>query len=206
MKSPPLDDLQQLEAHLKDVYERNVSHLARYLEFLLGDEEDAWEVTQEAFIRYVAFLKRGGKPKSPLQLLKKIASRLALRLLRRSRWKTQQSILLTVPEPGSETPAEVLYNLEVLRTIWDGLDPRGKVVAQAWMVDEMTESEIAKYTGIPRSSVQRRIKQIQSLAKRKGAQQPVFGKKGGQNGRLDASNRIEGPGEQHEDPGDRNER
>ena len=206
MKYPPPENPQQLEAHLKVVYERHASHLVRYLEFLLGDEEDAWEVTQEAFMRYMAFLKRGGQPKSPLRLLKKISSRLAQRWLRRKRWKTKQAPLLTVPQPGGETPAEVLYNLEVLRTIWAGLDPRGKVVAQAWMVDEMTESEIAKYTGIPRSSVQRRIKQIQSLAKRKGAQQPLQGKKGGQNGRLDASNRIEGPGEQHEDPGDRNER
>jgi hypothetical protein len=64
----------------------------------------------------------------------------------------------------------------------------------------MTESEIAKYTGIPRSSVQRRIKQIRSIARAKGMQQPSGGVTTGQNRPLDASNKIESPGE--EDLGD----
>ena len=201
MNLPPPDDPQQIEAHLKEVYQLHAHHIARHLEFLLRNPEDAWEITQEAFTRYVAFLRRGGKPQSPFQVLHRTATRLAMRRLRRRRYRLEQSTRILSGEASRENPHENVWNREVLSRIYSALDARGKVVAKAYLVDQMTDLEISRYTGIPRSSVQRRIKQIQSIAEKSDAKMKSAEKKSGQKEPPDASNRVEGPGEK-KGPGD----
>ena len=155
--------MEQIEAHLKSVYQRHAHHVARHLEFLLGNPDDAWEITQEAFVRYVAFLRRGGEPRSPMQVLFKTATRLALRRLRRRRYRLEQYPRILAGAANRENPHQNVWNQEVLSAIWQALDARGKVVCKAYLVDQMTDLENARYTGIPRSSVQRRIKKIQTI-------------------------------------------
>jgi len=193
--------MEQIEAHLKEVYRQNAHHIARHLEVLLSNQDDAWEITQDAFARYVAFLRRGGEPRSPLQVLYKTAARLAMRRLRRRSYRLEQHPRILAGAVNRDNPHQDTWSREVLSAIWQALDARGKVVFKAYLVDQMTDMEIARYTGIPRSSVQRRIKEIQSIAEKSGAKAESVGKKNGQKSPLDASNTLEGPGKQ-KDPGD----
>jgi RNA polymerase sigma factor (sigma-70 family) len=194
--------MEPIEAHLREVYQRHAQHIARHLEFLLGNRDDAWEITQEAFARYVAFLRRGGEPRSPFQVLHKTATRLALRRLRRRRYRLEQYPRILAGEANRDNPHQNVFNQEILSMIWKALDARGKVVLKACLIDQMTDLEIARYTGIPRASVQRRIKKIQSIAEKSGVRIKSVKKKNGQNEHPDASNTVEGPGKKKEDPGD----
>lgn len=176
----------EIEAQLREAYQRHAALLARHLERLLGSGGEAWDLVQESFIRYAALLRRGGETTSTYWYLYRIATRLSLRRMRRRQYRRQKLSLLLEERGGTDDPQERAWCGEVLRGIWARLDPVGKVVAQALLLDGMTDLEISRYTGIPRGTVQRRIKKIKSLARTRDAVAPLD-KKNGQKWHSDAS-------------------
>lgn len=131
----------------------------------MKNEADAWDLTQETFLRYIIFTNRGGRADYPLGFLYRTASRLAIKQLGRKRRRQGKLAASAEGERRIEVVAGRLEARSLLGVVIDRLDPWGKVVAKAMLQDEMSTSEICLHTGFSRGRVRRRISKIRALAK-----------------------------------------
>ncbi len=172
-----------------EAYSRHAAYIHAHLTAILRDESEAWDLTQETFVHYIIFLNRGGRAGYPLGFLYRAASRLAIKHLRRRRQRAKMLAAAAEDERRVEVPAGRIEARSLLRAVMDRLDPWGKVVAKALMLDEMSTTEICNYTGFSRGRVRRRITKIRALAKNI----ELTAKKSDPFGRLGSSLQVKEP-------------
>lgn len=179
-----------VEEQFQEAYRRYASFVFSHLVPILRNEADAWDITQETFIRYYRFLRKDKQVNYPLTFLYRTATRLAVKFLGRAHRRI---------EPMADPPEVVVpddsWRVEawsIVRVIWDRLDPKAKVIAKLLVIDQMTPQEICEYSGMGRGQVYRRIRKIRAIAS-KSDFLTSMGKKSDPNWDQRASIKSEGP-------------
>ena len=131
---------------------------------LTGSEAEAWDLFQRAVVKYWRVLGGGRPVHNRVAFLWSVATRYALRSMQRWGWRRRPEDEL--PEASTAIPEESLDLIEGARRCWRRLDPKGRVVLKALVVDGMTPSEIETYLGLRRATIQRKIKRIRRLVAR----------------------------------------
>ena len=152
------------EKIVREAYERFASYIHSHLIPILKNDADAWDITQETFIRYINYLDKGKEVEYPLKFLYRTSTRLAIKYLGRAHRRIEP--VEDPPELLVEGEQVRLEAWSVIKAIWGRLDSKGKIVAKMLVVDEMTPSEICQSSGFSRGSIHRRIKKIHALAKK----------------------------------------
>ena len=157
-----MDDLNE---EVRNLYQSFGARVFRHLLFFTGNEADAKDLLQDTMIRYVRFRSRGGWSDRPLSFLFRTATRLAMKKHKtRSRRKLLEHKISH--QFKQDLPDEQVGVLETLEKIWRRLDMKAKVCAKLLIVDQMNESEIARHTGMSRTTVRKKLERIRRLAEK----------------------------------------
>ena len=165
--------MHSLEQEVEAVYRECAAALTRHLSWFVADAAEAQDLLQEALVRYLLYRRRGKPVDRPLKFLYRAATRLALRAMRKRRRRRELDQRLPMPaEPDG--PEADLVGKRTLQALWPRLDDKGRLVAKAALLDEMTPLEISELTGLSRATVGRRLAKIRKITARSGelAQKP----------------------------------
>ncbi len=139
-------------AKLRTAYERYRRAVFARARTLLGCDDSAKDVMQEAFIRLHQELHILDQP-SPMAWLYRVTTNLCLNRLRDERRRT---VLLASVRQGDVDPEDAEVRavvLDILRRVPDDL----REVAVYYYADEMTHEEIAALMGVSRRTIGNRL-------------------------------------------------
>ena len=151
---------------LEDLYRSHGRHVYRRCLYLLGDDQAAWDATQDVFLKAERARASFEGRSSWLTWLVRIATHHCLNLLRAGR--VRRGAGLVGPEaldhegrchPGGERAAQVR---EVLRLF----DTKTQALAVHYFVDEMSQEEVAAAVGLSVPTVRKRLRDFVRRARR----------------------------------------
>ena len=148
------------EAQAEHYYRRYVG-LVRYRAMrILADEQDAREITQEAFARLLHHYRPADAEETPAALLTRITTNLALNLIR-NRTARRQKLAQHGPELGvgraSLLDYETIERAELVRSLLDRVPRDVAHLAINYYIDGMTQEEIAELHRISVPTVRKRL-------------------------------------------------
>jgi RNA polymerase sigma-70 factor (ECF subfamily) len=129
----------------------------RRCRYLLNDEEEALEVSQEVFVQ---LLRRRGKLKvrNPSSLLYRMATNLSLNRIRdRNRKPTTNDDELLYQLASMEEPTARLEARSTLQYLFGRHQESSRVIAVLHFVDGLTLEEVARKVGMSVSGVRKRL-------------------------------------------------
>jgi RNA polymerase sigma-70 factor, ECF subfamily len=140
-------------SELELVYRRYGTLVWRRARKILADDQLAWDVCQEVFIRLLRTGRTWDTP-SPVGWLFRVTTHCCLNLIRGSRrWR---DFLRFLPAPSAVVPS--LSAQMVLR----GIPVRLQEIALYYGLDCMTQQEIALVLGLSQKTVSNRIRELRS--------------------------------------------
>jgi len=136
--------------------------LERFVRRILGNQDEAAEVSQEAFLRvYVAEL--GGQTAVSEALLYTVAKNLALSELRKRTHRAtdslgdMDSLNVVSPDASPETRMEQHQLINAVTEAMDRMAPKCLEVFRLRKIDGLSHAEIGKQLGISNKTVERHI-------------------------------------------------
>lgn len=149
------------ETELRELYERFAPMIHRRAMAILGRDADAWDVVQEVFERLLRSRADFRGEARPSTYVYRIATNAALNLLR-GRVLREQSNGTSVAEGTTDQSSTEAGN--VLRALTRRLTERQLEVAALYLVDGLTQEEIAQVLGLSRKTVVREVQEIRVRA------------------------------------------
>ena len=163
---PPRNgDEQGMEGAFLKAYKDYAAHVYGHLLNIVHSDADAWDLTQESFVRFLKYLRRNKRVEYPLTFLYRTSSRLALRFLSSKQRNIRPAAKL--PELPADSDEWRLETWSLIKSIWNDLAPDTRLVAKVLFIDQLSQREICNYTGLGRGRVRRKIKQIRRLLEKK---------------------------------------
>jgi len=163
---------------VEDVYRRHAAFVYDHLLSLTRNETEAWDLTQEAFLRYLRYRLSGRRVDRPLGFLYRTATRLSWRAARRRRLEPLP--LANPPELAESMDTRTSETRLALERLWPRLDARLRVVAKLRFIDRLNVAEVCEATGWSRGRVRRCLKKINKIAEETGLGE-IFSPAGGHN-------------------------
>ncbi len=163
--------------HLTELYRRYGPGIHRRARFLLGDADEALDVTQDTFLAYMRAEAGLRGQASPFTVLYQIASHKAVdRLRRRSRWSGRLGAL-DVEEEAAEDPGrrleahpgglERVEAMQDLALLTHGEEPQTLTAALLYFVEEHTLEEVAQVLDLTRKTVSKLLQQFCERARKR---------------------------------------
>lgn len=147
---------------LADIYRARRRALERYIQRLLGNADDAAEVSQEAFLRVYA-AELGDQTPVSEALLYTVARNLALSELRKRTARATDAVgdwdQLRVEDlaPGVEAMMQQRQRIAAIESAMARMAPKCLEVFRMRKVDNLSHAEIAERLGISTKTVERHI-------------------------------------------------
>lgn len=168
------------ERELGAIYQRYGPAIHRRALALLGNEQEALDVTHDAFLAYMEARGTWRGEASPFTLLYQIVTYRAVdRLRRRSRWAgalgplelrdeddSQREELTQPSMTGGVAQIEALCDLALLT---EGEPPEVLSAAVYYFVDGWTLVEVARELGLDRKKVSKMLQQFVQRARKRGS-------------------------------------
>ncbi|MBM4319589.1 MAG: sigma-70 family RNA polymerase sigma factor [Deltaproteobacteria bacterium] len=161
------------EARLRELYQRYGYHVFQRCRYLLADEDEAWDATQEVFLRAEQGMDGFAGRSSMLRWLLRIATNHCLNQLRAQRVRRGSGRL--EPEALDREPmvadpsvgnAEAGERALLVRSLLAGFDQQTQAMALGYFVDEMSQEEVAEEVGLSVPTVRKRLRQFVERARR----------------------------------------
>jgi RNA polymerase sigma-70 factor (ECF subfamily) len=155
---------------LADLYARHAAAVFGRCRWLLRDEEEAKDATQEVFAKALRAFGAFREAASPTTWLLRIATHHCLNELRagRARWREEAGRLAELRRDEGVEPER----RELVRALLGRADPEEQEIAVMYYVDELTQVEIAAATGRSLPTVRKRLRAF--LAAARGALAEAF--------------------------------
>ncbi len=155
---------------LRELYERYGAHVHRRARYLLRDDVEAWDATQEVFLKAHAGLTGFEGRSSPLTWLMRITThhclnRLRAQRVRRGQGQVDAATLDAEQGLGAATRGERSEQAALLRAVLQRFDPETQAMAVHHYVDEMTKEEVAVAVGRSVPTVRKRLRQFVARAR-----------------------------------------
>ena len=155
------------EAEVADLYGRYGYVLFRRCLAYLGEEAAAQDAVQEVFVRALRSLGGFRGDASPRTWLCRIADHHCLDLLRRSR---RNPVDAAAPAPDELAACSLTRGDEpdkrvAAHRLLAALDPGSRRLAILYYLDELTQDEIARETGISRKTIGKRLRALGARAR-----------------------------------------
>lgn len=163
MDRPGLQVIEGGGGDLQALYRRYAGQVHARCRYLLGDRAEAEDATQEVFARALANLQGFRAEASPLTWLLKIATHHCLNLLRANRalWREEvRRIALVAPTTGAGPDQR-----ELVRSLLSRFDEKTQACAVHYLVDEMSQEEVAEAVGLSVPTVRKRVRTFMAAAR-----------------------------------------
>lgn len=141
--------------------ERYQDQLFRYVRYMGFGEEDARDITQDAFVRAYRHLGRCGDPGKFHGWLFKIVSNLCRtsgRKAGRRNFRDLESVTLVDPHPGPDEATEASLSRTLIRKALGTLSPDQREAVVLFYMHGNSVREISELTGASLSAVKMRLK------------------------------------------------
>jgi RNA polymerase sigma-70 factor, ECF subfamily len=141
---------------LKDLYERYASLVHRRCKYILHSEDDAWDATQEVFIKLMASLNSIRNRGSVYSWLLSTSTNLCISMLRK---KTGEEFDETV-HAGENNPSKmsaekrVIFK-EIITKLFKPWDKKIRDVVIYSYIDDYSQKEISALTGLGESTIRK---------------------------------------------------
>lgn len=141
---------------IRSLYERYASMVHRRCRTFLKTEEDAWDATQEVFMKLVDALPKINKKESIYSWLLSTSTNLCISTLRK---KKHISFDENIHSAGSKQPPQEKRAIrdEIFRYFLKNWDPKVQEVIVYTYFDGYKQQEIAKITGMGESTIRRHL-------------------------------------------------
>lgn len=157
---------------LEGLYGKYAAHVHDRCRWLLGDEAEAWDATQETFLRASRGLDRFEGRASPRTWLDRIATRHCLNVLRARRVRVGRGVTgveaLDLERTDGAGDAAALARVALVRQLLGLVDEQTQEMAVYYFVDEMTREEVAAQVGLSVPTVRKRLEAFVTKARRLG--------------------------------------
>lgn len=144
----------------EDLYQRYAG-LVRYRAMrILDDEQDAREVTQEAFARLLKSYDPDDAAETPAALLIKITTNLSLNLIRNASSRREKLRMHRDDRPGvGDGPAghDSIERTELIRSLLERVPPDIQRLVVNFYIDDMTKEQIARLHCLSVPTVRKRL-------------------------------------------------
>lgn len=152
-------------ASIEELYRQHAPTLFRRSRSLLGGDDEAHDVVQESFVRY---MNAGYTKGSPFALLYRIATNLSIDKLR-ARSRNEQE-----PSDGHELSSDVDTGSRVesamdLALLTRGLKDKHLEVGVLYHVDGYSQDEVARSLGLSRRSVGKTLQRVSTHIQQRAA-------------------------------------
>jgi RNA polymerase sigma-70 factor (ECF subfamily) len=137
------------------IYKQHYTRIHNFCFRLLGNEETARDITQEAFIRLFELQERGHVPRQILAWLYKVSANLSMNHLGRRKRGKEKLVRMGIGKPGDDDPETIYIKLESedrIRSIIEELKPKHKMLILGYQ-DGLSYKELSLVTGIALNSV-----------------------------------------------------
>ncbi len=127
---------------------------------ILGDEQDAREVTQEAFARLLRHYRASDAEETPAALLIRITTNLSLTLIRDRSSRREKLRMRANETPGlgsGPLGRETIERAELVRSLLDRVPEDVQRLVVNYYIDGMTQQEIAELHRISVPTVRKRL-------------------------------------------------
>lgn len=144
-------------------YARHRQEILSYLWRMLGDEQSAFDLSQETFLRAWDHYDRIRRYEKPSAWLFRVATNLALKHLRHRSVARAISVPLDDEHGGGEDTAAQIVEGQLARQIVFELRPRPRAVLILHDVHGLSSAEIAKTLSMSRSAVSKMLYRAREL-------------------------------------------
>jgi RNA polymerase sigma-70 factor (ECF subfamily) len=141
------------DAELTELYVRHAPALQRRCASIIGNPEEARDLVQETFARYLAVRGRGDKTASPFAMLYRIATNAAIDRLRRRKTASEDELDAEAYAGDIGDEPRRIDSLHDLAFLTRGLDEEELTVAVLYHLDGYTQDDIASSLEVSRRTV-----------------------------------------------------
>jgi RNA polymerase sigma factor (sigma-70 family) len=150
-------------AEMETLFRRYGRHVQRRAVAILGDGDAARDVVQEVFARALHTRTELPGIAASVTWLYRVTTNLCLSGMR-ERSRRRRILDRWGPRPGRPVAAQAVDSAITVRALLRDVPDDLLEIAVYYFVDEMSQSEIAALTGIPRRTVAHRLKQFRVCA------------------------------------------
>jgi RNA polymerase sigma factor (sigma-70 family) len=141
---------------LSELYERYASLVYRRCRFILHSDDDAWDATQEVFIKLMASLSTIQNRAAVYSWLLSTSTNLCISMLRRKKGEEFDETFHSFEGQKSEMSAEKrLLFKEIISTLLRPWDKKVRDVLIYSYIDEYSQKEISELMGIGESTIRK---------------------------------------------------
>jgi len=155
--------LESARPHYDDLYNAHRARVVRLCQLLLGDPDEAQEVSQEVFLKLHRVLQTGDEPINWGPWLRMVAVN-ACRDRRRTRWwrwgRTSEPFSDTEYDGGAPTPEQEVLGHETRQRIWQAfraLPARQREVFALRHLEDWSTAEVADALQLSPGTVKRHL-------------------------------------------------
>lgn len=148
-----------------ELYRRHAPALHRRCASIVGNPDDARDLVQETFARYLAAKQRGD---APFAVLYRIATNAAIDRLRRRKTRSEDELDAEVHAGGSADAARI-DNAHDLAVLTKGLSEEELTVAVLHHLDGYTQDAIAESLSLSRRTVGKILVRFEEHVKKRAA-------------------------------------
>ncbi|MBN1575341.1 MAG: RNA polymerase sigma factor [Chitinispirillaceae bacterium] len=154
----------ETENEVRDLYERYASMVFRRCRMFLKSEDDAWDATQEVFMKLVRSLDTITKKDSIYSWLLSTSTNYCISLLRKKRHESFDETRHGIAEQnGLPQERRMLLN-EIFRHFLAPWDEKTRQVVIYTYIDGYRQDEIAQLTGMGESTIRRYLTRFRRSA------------------------------------------
>jgi RNA polymerase sigma-70 factor (ECF subfamily) len=147
---------QKARQHIKELYERYGSLVYRRCRFLLRSEDDAWDATQELFVKLMNQIEAIDKIESLTAWLLRASTNHCLSQLRRKK-SVEFNEEFHVPEQEADGQEKTVILADLVKQFLAPWDEKIREILVYTYVDGYTQQEISQMTGMGESTIRKHL-------------------------------------------------
>jgi RNA polymerase sigma factor (sigma-70 family) len=164
----------ETENEVRDLYERYASMVFRRCRMFLKSEEDAWDATQEVFMKLVRSLAPINKRESIYSWLLSTSTNYCISLLRKKKHVPFDETYHGIAEENGPYQERRMVLAEILRHFLTPWDEKTRQVIIYTYIDGYRQDEIAQLTGMGESTIRRYLTRFRRSAAASSMQRGDF--------------------------------
>lgn len=161
--------MQVTQSDIQQLYQQYGPLVYRRCRALVGDEHEAWDLMQEAFVKLVQHRETLRGEASPLTWLYKVTTHLCLNRIRDARARARK---LAAPDPAAVLPPGMSgfkqvspEDAQLLRSLLASTDEETRAIVLCYFEHDMTLEEIGGIVGLSVPTVRKRLTTFQASAR-----------------------------------------